>query len=211
MALPAVGPSCKASGGCRRSCRRSSPGKAPSRGGPWLCHVPRGRLCRAAVDLHSKPADQTRGAGTFSSPPAGTTIWPLTGPGTELPDRSRRGSRGAPARSRFSIELSSLKAYRAGGPLGNEHPLHLKAVGRVARVRAQRQRSMTGDLSQISHGLVGQRWTQASISDIRWTMNCRIRVPAHWPLRIRRLGVRVPPSAPREVPDSGAVRAWPRR
>jgi hypothetical protein len=56
-------------------------------------------------------------------------------------------------------------------------------------------------LSQPSHILVGRHRTRASSSDTRWTLTCGNR-PARtgqtsFPrLRIRRLGVRVPPSAP---------------
>ena len=61
---------------------------------------------------------------------------------------------------------------------------------------------MEGDLSQLSHRLSGPRRTQAQSLDIRRILTCGF---GFWrtdrtngiDLRIRRLGVRVPPSAPR--------------
>jgi hypothetical protein len=57
------------------------------------------------------------------------------------------------------------------------------------------------DLSQLSHELMGRHRTQAPILDTCWTMTCgyglrRTGRTGGTDLRIRRLGVRVPPSAP---------------
>src|SRR5947208_16779621 len=41
--------------------------------------------------------------------------------------------------------------------------------------------AMGRDLSQISHGLTGRRWTMASVPDTEQYADVRIRIPAHWP------------------------------
>jgi hypothetical protein len=60
---------------------------------------------------------------------------------------------------------------------------------------------MTATVSQLSHRLGGRHWTEADSLDIQRTLTCgsgfwRTGRTHGIDLRIRRLGVRVPPSAP---------------
>jgi hypothetical protein len=130
---------------------------------------------------------------------ADTCPRPCAGPSGHLARGSQNASRARPKASGwFDNRTQKITPERSDSP-----DPQWGSSGRELLDRAE-------DLSQLSHRLTGRHRTQAHSQDIRRILTCGFGFwRTGWAdgigLRIRRLGVRVPPSAPRPVGQQSTV------
>ena len=183
------GPSPRQASPSRRSA--TARGRLSLRASSTAADSPPGPACAMTCAMPARSRSTSKSSSTASSPPAA--------PRRTCPPSARRSSSSSPA---AGCQASHRRASAVPGDPGSARPedvLLARAMGRNTAARCHLRALPTWTAPLL--GMGRRRRTRVSSLDARRTLTCgyglrRTGWTRRTDLRIRRLGVRVPPSAP---------------